>query len=71
MYKNSNWLEREVAEMHGVEFTNKKDSRRLLLDYTTFENPLLKKFPCEGLNFLKYNPLISEIQKINYSTTEL
>jgi NADH:ubiquinone oxidoreductase subunit C len=34
--------------MYGIFFSNKKDHRKLLLDYSSFENPLLKDFPLEG-----------------------
>lgn len=34
--------------MYGIFFNNKKDQRKLLLDYSTFENPLKKDFPLEG-----------------------
>lgn len=47
-YLNANWLERETSEMYGIFFNNKKDQRKLLLDYSTFENPLKKDFPLEG-----------------------
>ena len=45
---NASWLERETSEMYGIYFNNKKDHRKLLLDYSIFENPLLKDFPVEG-----------------------
>ena len=55
IYKNANWLERELSEMYGIFYINKKDNRKLLLDYTKDENPLLKDFPTEGLNDIFYN----------------
>lgn len=55
LYKNANWLERESSEMYGIFYKNKKDSRKLLLDYTKDENPLLKDFPTEGSNDIFYN----------------
>lgn len=55
LYKNSNWLEREAAEMYGIYYKNKKDCRKLLLDYTKDENPMLKDFPTEGTNDIFYN----------------
>ena len=36
--------------MFKVVFKNKVDRRRLLLDYSRQENPLLKSFPSEGYN---------------------
>lgn len=48
IYPNSSWVERETSEMYGIFFKNKKDHRKLMLDYSSFENPLLKNFPLEG-----------------------
>ena len=48
IFFSANWLERETSEMYGIFFSNKKDHRKLLLDYSSFENPLLKDFPLEG-----------------------
>lgn len=48
IYKNSNWLEREISEMYGVFYVNKRDIRKLLLDYTMDINPMLKDYPTEG-----------------------
>lgn len=48
IYRNSNWLERETSEMYNVYFYNKRDMRKLLLDYTLDVNPMLKDYPTEG-----------------------
>ena len=45
-FPNANWLERETSEMYGIFFSNKKDHRKLLLDYSSFDNPLKKKISC-------------------------
>ena len=55
IYKSANWLERETSEMFRVSFNSKLDSRRLLLDYSKQENPLLKDYPTEGFNDSFYN----------------
>jgi NADH:ubiquinone oxidoreductase subunit C len=55
IYKNANWLERETSEMYGVYYYWKTDTRKLLLDYSKFENPLLKDFPSEGFQDVFYN----------------
>lgn len=60
-YNNSSWLEREVSEMYGIFFSIKKDTRKLLLDYSKIENPLLKDFPCEGLNDVFYNFFFNQV----------
>lgn len=55
IYKNANWLERETSEMYGIYYYWKSDTRKLLLDYTKHENPLLKDFPSEGFQDVFYN----------------
>lgn len=55
IYKNANWLERETSEMYGIYYYWKSDTRKLLLDYTKSENPLLKDFPSEGFQDVFYN----------------
>jgi len=55
IYPNANWLERETSEMFGINYSFKKDVRKLLLDYSKLENPLLKDFPSEGFNDVFYN----------------
>jgi NADH:ubiquinone oxidoreductase subunit C len=41
--------------MFGVNYTFKNDVRKLLLDYSKNENPMLKDFPCEGYSDVFYN----------------
>jgi len=41
--------------MFGFSFLNKRDCRRLLLDYSRSDNPMLKKFPTEGLVDIYYD----------------
>lgn len=60
-FNNANWLEREVGEMYGIFFSIKKDNRKLLLDYSKIENPLLKDFPCDGLNDVFYNFFFNQV----------
>jgi NADH:ubiquinone oxidoreductase subunit C len=71
LYGNANWLERETSEMYSISYTLKTDVRRILLDYSKIENPLLKKFPCEGYNDLFYNIFENQVTIKQSETIEL
>lgn len=47
--------ERECYEMFNILFENHPDLRRLLLDYGTVGNPLLKIFPLSGYNTITFS----------------
>lgn len=55
LFLNSNWLEREVAELNGIFFLGKKDTRNLLLQYGDTSAPMKKSFPSIGLREIFYN----------------
>lgn len=57
--------------MFKIKFSNKTDIRRLLLDYTKNENPLLKDFPTEGYNDVYYCFFNDQVIFMNNNTTEL
>jgi NADH:ubiquinone oxidoreductase subunit C len=57
--------------MYGIILSNKNDTRKLLLDYTKIEHPLLKDFPQEGLNDIYYNVLDNQVGFSNHETIEL
>lgn len=61
IYKNAGWVERETSEMYGIHFINKRDTRKLLLDYSKNEYPLLKDFPSEGLQEVFFNVFNSQV----------
>jgi NADH:ubiquinone oxidoreductase subunit C len=64
-------LERETSEMYNLYYTHKVDIRRILLDYSKLENPLLKKFPCEGYNDLFYSIFENQVVIKSSETIEL
>ena len=55
LYLNANWLERETSEMYGILYYFKHDIRKLLLDYSKIENPLLKDYSSEGIQDVFFN----------------
>ena len=71
LYKNASWLERETSEMFGINYYNKKDIRKLLLDYSKVENPLLKDFPTEGFSEVFYDFFEDQVVYLNNDSIEL
>lgn len=71
LYKSANWVERELSEMFGVNYCNKKDIRKLLLDYSKVENPLLKDFPTEGFSEVFYDFFEDQVIFVNSDAIEL
>lgn len=53
----ANWLEREVAELSGINIKDKKDLRNLMLQYGDSSSPFQKSFPSIGLKEMYYNPI--------------
>jgi len=71
LYKSASWLERETGEMFRVSYNNKTDTRRLLLDYSKQENPLLKDYPVEGFNDAFYSFFEDQVVYNNSTVVEL
>nr|YP_010632220.1 NADH dehydrogenase subunit 9 [Cryptocaryon irritans]WBP62336.1 NADH dehydrogenase subunit 9 [Cryptocaryon irritans] len=71
IYKNAGWLEREVSEMFNINFSFKKDLRKLLLDYSKDEYPMLKDFNSEGLSDVFYNFFEENVSYLNNDNVEL
>lgn len=57
LFYASNWLEREVSELNGVNFFFKKDLRNLMLQYGDTSLPFQKSFPSIGVKELFYDPI--------------
>lgn len=62
IYKNVNWLEREVYDLFGIFFFKNKDLRRILTDYGFQGFPLRKDFPLTGYLELKYNEMKKNVR---------
>ena len=71
LYKSAGWLERETGEMFKVFYKFKTDNRRLLLDYSKQEYPLLKDYPTEGFNDVFYNFFEDQVVSNNLTVVEL
>lgn len=55
LFVNANWLEREMAELHGIFFSGKKDLRNLMLAYGDTSAPMKKSFPSIGIKEIFYD----------------
>jgi len=71
VYNNAGWIERETSEMFGINYSFKKDLRKLLLDYSTLENHLLKLYPSEGFFDVFYNFFDNQVTVGEISSVEL
>lgn len=71
LFSNANWLERETSEMYGINYKWKTDTRKLLLDYSKIENPMLKDFQSEGLQDVFYSIFENQVVTLKNEVVEL
>ena len=68
IYPSANWMEREVFDMYGIEFSDHPDLRRILTDYNFEGYPLRKDFPLTGFNEVRYS---EKDKKVIYEPVKL
>jgi NADH:ubiquinone oxidoreductase subunit C len=71
LFSNANWLERETSEMYGINYKWKTDTRKLLLDYSKIENPMLKEFQSEGIQDVFYSIFENQVITLKNEVVEL
>ena len=71
IFNNAGWLERETSEMYGIYFIWKTDVRKLLLDYSKNDSPLLKDYPVSGYQDYFYNILEDTVSFYNNEVIQL
>lgn len=64
LYPNAGWLEREVSELHGTVFSNKKDLRNLMLQYGDTSTPFRKSSPSIGVKEFCYDSINDTLVQI-------
>ena len=68
IYPSSNWMEREVFDMYGIEFNDHPNLKRILTDYNFEGYPLRKDFPLTGFNEVRYS---EKEKKVIYEPVKL
>jgi len=71
IFKNANWVERETSEMYNINYIWKNDTRKILIDYSKNEYPLLKNYPSEGFQDVFYNFFENQITVNRNEVVEL
>ena len=64
LFPNASWLEREVSELHGSVFSNKKDLRNLMLQYGDMSTPFRKSAPSIGVKEFFYDSINDKLMEL-------
>ena len=62
LWKGADWLEREVYDMFGIQFTGHPDLRRILMPEEFTEFPLRKDYPLRGRGERHNFPVITRAE---------
>ena len=62
LWEGANWLEREVWDMFGIQFTGHPDLRRILLPEEFAAHPLRKDYPLQGRGERHNFPVITRAE---------
>jgi NADH-quinone oxidoreductase subunit C len=62
LWKSSNWLEREVFDMFGIQFAGHPDPRRILMPDEFAAFPLRKDYPLKGRGERHNFPVITRAE---------
>jgi NADH-quinone oxidoreductase subunit C len=65
IWKAADWMEREVYDLFGIEFSRHPDLRRILLPDDFTGHPMKKDYPLRGVDFEKPFPVCLEEEKGN------
>ena len=68
IFPSANWMEREVFDMYGINFSEHPDLRRILTDYEFEGYPLRKDFPLTGFTEVRYS---EDQKKVIYEPVKL
>ena len=67
LFFSSTWLEREVSEMHGINFGGKRDLRNLMLQYGDTSTPFRKSYPSVGTKEVFYDSVTDTLVQLPVS----
>ena len=62
LYPCASWLEREIYDMFGIQFTDHPNLQRILTEYDCQDHPLRKDYPLYGHHEVYYD---IDLEKIN------
>ena len=68
IFESSNWFEREIYDLFGINFKNHPNLQRIMNDYNFQGHPLRKDFPLTGYEEVRYD---ENLKKVVYEPVTL